>query len=144
MRSARVYLPWSMWAMIEKLRMWSIGIAEYGEWPAGPAAARGGTGGVRALAGFSPAALVLLVELVGRKEDAASRPDTPGSSTRSPPLIARDIAYLHADGSRGPFSLKTTVGGVFEIGAAWGLSVQRVVGGYGGFPGSIRSRLVTT
>jgi hypothetical protein len=25
MRSARVDLPWSMWAMIEKLRMWSMG-----------------------------------------------------------------------------------------------------------------------
>jgi hypothetical protein len=24
MRSASVLLPWSMWAMIEKLRMWSI------------------------------------------------------------------------------------------------------------------------
>src|ERR1700710_2507449 len=31
MRSARVDLPWSMWAMIEKLRMRSIGEAEV--WP---------------------------------------------------------------------------------------------------------------
>jgi hypothetical protein len=32
-------LPWSMWAMIEKLRMWSIRVPEYGDWLAGPVAA---------------------------------------------------------------------------------------------------------
>src|SRR5690242_3144351 len=29
MRSARVDLPWSMWAMMLKLRMWSMGRGEY-------------------------------------------------------------------------------------------------------------------
>src|SRR3954468_12641548 len=33
MRSARVDLPWSMWAMMQKLRMRSMGVPEYGERP---------------------------------------------------------------------------------------------------------------
>src|SRR3954468_63831 len=60
MRSASVDLPWSMWAMIEKFRMWSIGGSAV--WRLGAAARRGALALLEAELGQCPAAVDIALE----------------------------------------------------------------------------------
>ena len=115
---ASVDLPWSMWAMMLKLRIWSMA----------------GVGSMR--------------DGARRAAGPVTAGDPPSTQLRGivPPTAppAGGAIYLHAAGSGSWLSSKTTVGGCRRRTLAPAFSVHLTEGGYAGLPGSTRSRVAIT